>query len=106
MFKITLLFISLLLFQNIQAIEIQARLALLIGNSDYKGEAFLANPVNDAHDLAEVLSDLQFQVSYRPNLNREAMNSAIEEFARNMKATKGMGIFYYAGHGIQVGGEN
>ncbi|HIE03015.1 MAG TPA: hypothetical protein EYP59_22495, partial [Thiotrichaceae bacterium] len=106
MSKITLLLISLFVFQNIQATEIQARLALLIGNSDYKGEAFLANPVNDAQDLAEVLSDLQFQVSHRQNLTRAEMNSAIEEFGQNLKATKGMGIFYYAGHGMQVGGEN
>ena len=106
MSKITLFFIGLLVFQNIQAIEIEARLALVIGNSEYKGDAFLANPVNDAQDLAEVLSDLQFQVSHRQNLTRAAMNSAIEEFGKNLKATKGMGIFYYAGHGMQVGGEN
>ncbi|MEK8016699.1 MAG: tetratricopeptide repeat protein, partial [Candidatus Parabeggiatoa sp.] len=106
MSKITLLLISLFVFQNIQATEIQARLALLIGNSDYKGDAFLANPVNDAQDLAAVLSDLQFQVSHRQNLTRAEMNSAIEEFGQNLKATKGMGIFYYAGHGMQVGGEN
>jgi len=106
MSKITLLLISLFVFQNIQATEIQSRLALLIGNSDYKGDAFLANPVNDAQDLAAVLSDLQFQVSHRQNLTRQEMNSAIEEFGKNLKATKGMGIFYYAGHGIQVGGEN
>ena len=106
MSKITLLLISLFIFQHIQATEIQARSALLIGNSNYKGDAFLANPINDAQDLAEVLSDLQFQVSHRQNLTRTEMNSAIEAFGKNLKATKGMGIFYYAGHGMQVDGEN
>jgi uncharacterized caspase-like protein len=106
MSKITLLLISLFIFQHIQATEIQARSALLIGNSNYKGDAFLANPINDAQDLAAVLSDLQFQVSHRQNLTRTEMNSAIEEFGKNLKATKGMGIFYYAGHGMQVDGEN
>jgi uncharacterized caspase-like protein len=106
MFKITLLLISLFIVQNTQAIEIKERLALLIGNSDYQGYALLKNPVNDAQDLAKVLSDLQFRVSYRQNLTWEEMNSAIEEFGKNLRATKGMGIFYYAGHGMQVGSEN
>ena len=106
MSKIILLFIGLFVLQNIQAAEVQARLALIIGNSEYKGEAFLANPVNDAEDLAKVLRDLQFQVSHRQNLTRKEMNAAIEEFGQNLRVTKGMGIFYYAGHGLQVAGEN
>lgn len=106
MFKIILLLIGLLVLQDIQAVEVQARLALIIGNSEYKGDAFLANPVNDAEDLAEVLRDLQFQVSHRQNLTRQEMNAAIEEFGQNLRVTNGMGIFYYAGHGLQVAGEN
>jgi len=69
MFKITLLLISLSIFQTTQAIDYKAPLALIIGNSEYQGDAFLGNPVNDAQDLAAVLRDLQFQVVLKKKLN-------------------------------------
>jgi predicted HicB family RNase H-like nuclease len=106
MLKITLLLISLSIFQTTQAIDYKERLALIIGNAEYQGDAKLENPVNDAQDLAEVLRDLQFQVVLKQNLTWAEMDAAIKQFGKDLRVAKGMGLFYYAGHGMQVDGIN
>jgi len=80
------------------------RLALVIGNSAYK-ESPLLNPVNDAKDMAQLLSGLGFEVMYKQNVSQAEMKSAIREFGNNI--VKGdVALFYFAGHGAQVNGEN
>ncbi len=80
------------------------RLALVIGNAAYK-ESPLANPVNDARDMSQLLTELGFQVIYRQNASQAEMKSAIREFGN--KIVKGdVALFYFAGHGAQVNGEN
>src|SRR5215475_9835930 len=80
------------------------RLALVIGNSAYK-ESPLLNPVNDAKDMAQILSGLGFEVIYKQNVSQAEMKSAIREFGNNI--VKGdVALFYFAGHGAQVNGEN
>jgi hypothetical protein len=84
----------------------QSRVALVIGNAKYKEVAELANPVNDATDIAKALEKLGFEVTLLTNLkNKEAMQNAINNF-RSQLRQGGVGLFYYAGHGVQVGGTN
>ncbi|MBP7341892.1 MAG: caspase domain-containing protein [Smithellaceae bacterium] len=80
------------------------RLALVIGNSAYETGP-LANPVNDAADMAASLTRMGFTVILKKNANLEAMEEAIENFGGRLKRG-GVGLFYYAGHGIQAGGTN
>ena len=82
----------------------QGRKALVIGNAAYEEDA-LANPVNDANDIAEALRSLGFEVTLRTNLDLRAMDEAIDAFNRQLRSGE-VGLFYYAGHGVQVAGEN
>ncbi|MDJ0582025.1 caspase family protein [Crocosphaera sp.] len=80
------------------------RKALVIGNAAY-GEGGLNNPVNDANAVAKALRDLGFDVTPRINLNLRSMDEEIEQFSQEL-TEGGVGVFYYAGHGVQVKGEN
>ncbi|MEB3189670.1 MAG: caspase family protein [Snowella sp.] len=82
----------------------QSRFALVIGNADYK-EGALANPVNDATDVAQALQDLGFEVTLLQNKDLQSMEDAVENFSHQLRKD-GVGVFYFAGHGIEVGGEN
>lgn len=77
----------------------EQRVALVIGNSAYK-EAPLRNPVNDATDMAATLRTLGFSVALRTNADTRQMRAAIREFAQNLRRG-GVGLFYFAGHGVQ-----
>ena len=83
----------------------ERRTALVIGNGDYELISPLRNPVNDARAMARVLRDLGFEVIARENLTQKEMKQAIRDFGRAL-GQGGVGLFYYAGHGMEVGGEN
>src|SRR5215475_6624622 len=80
------------------------RVALVIGNAAYKSSP-LSNPVNDARDMARVLRELGFEVIYKENASQTDMKSSIREFGASIRASD-VALFYYAGHGAQVKGEN
>lgn len=80
------------------------RHALVIGNGDYRN-APLKNPVNDALDMAVVLEKLGFSVSIATNANQRTMEEAIQAFGKKL-LQGGTGLFFFAGHGIQVNGRN
>lgn len=80
------------------------RFALVIGNSAYKDKP-LKNPANDARDMASTLYGLGFNVQLKVDAPLKDMDEAIREFGNRLKKG-GVGVFYYAGHGIQVGGVN
>ncbi len=82
----------------------EKRVALVIGNSAYP-TAPLKNPVNDAQDMAQALRGLGFDVIYRENLNQNDMKRVIREFGAKIR-NGGVGLFYYAGHGVAVKGIN
>ena len=86
------------------AIDTQRRIALVIGNGSYKSSP-LRNPVNDAVDVASKLKRLGFDVTDGKDMTRKEMRSAIRAFGDNLKKG-GVGLFYYAGHGMQVKGKN
>jgi hypothetical protein len=81
------------------------RVALLIGNAAYKETAALANPRNDANDLADVLKRLNFEVMVGFDLSKREMERLIRQFDQKLVGAE-IALFFYAGHGIQVGGKN
>lgn len=83
----------------------QKRLALLIGNGMYQNGGILANPENDANDIAERLQNLGFDVMLFNNLDQSGFKKAIDDFGAKLSGYD-VGLFYYAGHGIQVKGNN
>ena len=85
--------------------ETETRVALVIGNGAYRHAPMLANPVNGANGMAEALRDLGFEVVSVIDADRNAMVKAINQFRKTMRAD-GVGLFYYAGHGMQVDGRN
>ena len=82
----------------------ERRVALVIGNGAYDISP-LNNPPNDARDVAGALTRLGFDVVHRNNLHRPEMLEAIIDFGISLKKG-GVGLFYYAGHGVQVGDKN
>ena len=83
------------------------KFALVIGNGAYKDLSPLANPVNDAEDMAEALEFLGFTVEKILNGDLHQMESAVERLQEQLSAAgDAYGFFFYAGHGVQAGGEN
>jgi len=81
------------------------KLALIIGISDYTYTTSLKNPKNDAVDLKNKLIALNFNVLYRPELTLDGMNAALIEYARLLPQYN-VGMIFYAGHAVQIGGSN
>lgn len=82
------------------------RVALVIGNADYRLESLdLANPANDARAIADKLGSMGFDVSLHTDLEHSAMSAAIDAFSAKA-AGADMAVFYFAGHGMQKDGEN
>jgi hypothetical protein len=82
----------------------EQRVALVIGNSSYKSSP-LKNPVNDARDMANSLRGYGFTVIERTNLTTRQVGQTLREF--RSKLTPGsVAVVFYAGHGVQIKGEN
>jgi tetratricopeptide (TPR) repeat protein len=86
------------------ALQAEPRTALVIGNGGY-AQGPLQNPPNDARAMAEALRECGFAVIERLDAGRREMLQAIRAFGDSLK-NGGVGVFYYAGHGIQVKGQN
>lgn len=80
------------------------RVALVIGNSDYENSP-LINPVNDAKAIAQSLRKLNFKVIEKHNVGRKEFRKAVRSFGE-LLSEDSVGLFYYAGHGMQIEGEN
>lgn len=85
----------------------EPRIALIIGNSTYANMP-LANPENDARLMAATLRSVGFEVTELINADQKQMKRAVRDFGERLERTAGRAIalFYYAGHGVQVGGRN
>jgi hypothetical protein len=84
----------------------EQRVALVIGNSAYGSTiGSLANPANDATDFAAALRAAGFEVMLELDVDRDEMLRAMVNFGRALR-DGGVGLFYYAGHAIQVDGNN
>jgi uncharacterized caspase-like protein len=99
-----LLVLALLCITLNPALAQQRRTALVIGNAAYETGP-LRNPVNDATDMAALLQRLGFEVSLLKDAKLRAMEEAIEAFSQKLRRS-GVGLFNFAGHGVQVAGEN
>ncbi len=84
----------------------ERRTALVIGNGGYTKVGPLGNPVNDATDIAAALRILGFDVIIGTDTNLVQMRRLIREFGEKLELQKGVGLFYYAGHGVEVRGKN
>jgi hypothetical protein len=82
----------------------EKRVALVIGNSKYQ-EKPLPNAANDAKDMAQALQKYGFTVIHKQNLDQDAMEQAIDDFEQHI-SKNGISLFYYAGHGMQIKGNN
>lgn len=98
--------IALAIFVAPLSTAAQERVALLIGNSNYElGELYLPNPANDAAALGDKLAALGFTVIKAINSNNAEMRAAMAAFEVSAKNAD-MAVFFFAGHGVQVSGEN
>ena len=101
--KITILTSALLLALNLSA---NARTALVIGNGAYTNLSALTNPGNDAQDMASSLTELGFEVQLLIDASQESIEEAVLDFGEKLHKGGGVGLFYYAGHGVQDQGRN
>jgi hypothetical protein len=85
--------------------EAQKRVALVIGNSDYQHTVKLPNPTNDARDVAAALKKHGFQVLEGLDLDKAAFDRKVRDFANALRDAE-VGVLFYAGHGLQVAGQN
>ncbi len=100
----TLAVILVFLTPNISLSAQDRRIALVVGNGAYKSSP-LRNPVNDATDIAYALRNLGFSVILKTNANQRTMKESIRVFGKKLRLG-GVGLFYFAGHGLQVKGQN
>lgn len=101
--RLTIALLAGLLF-GMGAAAAEKRVALVIGNAAYPG-APLANPANDARDMAKALRRLGFDVIEKTDVTQKEMNRAITQFGERLRSDT-VALFFYAGHGMQVKGKN
>ena len=100
-----LAFCAWLLLNVGTAFGVDRRVALVIGNNDYQSVPKLEKAVNDAQSVSRELAKIGFEVMYISNAGQKKMNQAINEFAQKVSGG-GIGIFFFAGHGLQINNQN
>jgi Caspase domain len=91
-----------------QAAFAENRVALVIGQSNYRSVVALPNPANDAKAMSQLLGDAGFEVLSAADLSQNEMREKVSDFAAKV-AAKGpdtVALVFYAGHGLQIDGEN
>jgi uncharacterized caspase-like protein len=91
--------------QKVSALLRAPRRALVIGNSAYRVSP-LKNPANDARAMSDALKAMGFEVTLALDLPRDAMLAAAREYTDSLAKAKPVGLFYYAGHGMQLAWRN
>ncbi len=106
--SLTTVGLFVILLTNMTAVQAVTnnRYALVIGNSNYKYATKLKNPKNDAIDLTETLRSLHFETTLIQNATNSKIKKSVIDFLSKLKETGGVGLFYYAGHGVQFEGSN
>ena len=86
----------------------EQRVALVIGNSNYQSAPKLANPGHDAQSVAELLNSAGFEVISATDLRQNDMVKVLQDFSSKVAARgpNTVAMVYYAGHGVQLAGEN
>lgn len=93
----------LVVFSSLASAE--KRVALVIGNGAYQHATVLTNPANDAQDIAAALAEVGFDTIVGLDLDKRAFELKVREFARKLGQAD-VGLLFYAGHGLQVSGQN
>jgi hypothetical protein len=86
----------------------EQRIALVIGNSNYQNAPKLSNPGNDAQSMAQLLNSAGFEVIAATDLTQNDMVKVLQDFSSKVAAhgANTVAMIYYAGHGVQLAGEN
>lgn len=85
--------------------SLAGRMALVIGNGAYRNAGELANPPKDAAAIAEKLRTLGFEVTELQNGDLRSMRASLDQFSKAATSAE-LAVIFYAGHGLQVDGEN
>lgn len=85
--------------------SLAANKAFVVGNATYAHADALTNPANDARDFAARLTSLGYEVSLELDAPRAGLLAAFQAFTRGL-AQDDLALFYFAGHALQIGGEN
>jgi hypothetical protein len=97
---------ALLIFSGLACTaNAQPRVALVIGNGTYQNAPPLANPVNDANDIAASLRRLDFDVKVLSNASYDEMRRALVSFGQQARNSE-LAVIFFAGHGMEIGGIN
>jgi len=101
-------FLAVLTLMAMGSALAEPRIALIIGNGDYASASLkLANPTHDADAMRRALQEAGFETIVRLNAKRIDLYRAVDEFAARLgRDPHSVGLFYYAGHGVQVEGTN
>ncbi|MBR1156544.1 caspase domain-containing protein [Bradyrhizobium sp. JYMT SZCCT0428] len=103
---IAALYSLVLLTCSISVAKADRRVALVVGNSNYSNASlFLANPKNDATDVAAALRGVGFEVLQAIDANKRDLDLNMAKFAR-LATDADAALFYYAGHAVQYQGRN
>src|SRR5260221_6317559 len=100
----TIPFLPDLAFADASVLNALPRVALVVGNSAYRDLPQLRNPANDAKVFGGRLKDLGFKVTEQIDIPRAALEESIKAFCAKIGGN--VGLFYFAGHGLQVGWHN
>src|SRR3981189_1979620 len=94
-----------MMLASASAAHADRRVALVVGNSAYANAASLRNPRNDASDMAETLKKIGFEVELGLDLDQQNLAVILEKSARALDGAD-VGLFFYAGHGLELNDEN
>lgn len=101
----TLLLTAFSALANLSTAFAETRVALVVGNANYAHTTALANPLNDARDMSAALKSIGFDVVEALDADKSGLDSALRSFADKL-ANAEVALFFYAGHGLQVGAQN
>ena len=102
---IRLLLSVILIFITPTLLASSPRVALVIGNNNYPKPNNLYNPVNDTKLISEKLKKSGFEVILLNNATQYETNKALKKFQKSL-SKESTGLFYFAGHGVEIGGTN
>lgn len=104
MYRYLIIFLSFFIIFTLTPAHAK-RLALVIGNGDYKNAVSLPHSVNDAKKMATALRKLGFKVILKLNANEKTMTKAVRDFGQRLHSGD-MGLFYFSGYGLQFENHN
>jgi uncharacterized caspase-like protein/TPR repeat protein len=104
-FRWSYLLFAFAILVSLQAQAAERRVAFVVGNGGYQTVPQLPNPIHDAQAVAAALKRSGFEVVTAVDLDRIGFDKAFEKFIRSLSGAD-LSVFYYSGHGIQVGGDN